>query len=151
MDVFAGADRVESGRINDPSRKYPGDVCISSAVHDDEWDKAFEVRDKPVAASDVQIFANKCIEMGVREAAVVMVADKQVVLDAETLSAWAAERGLSLTLFHGWTSIIEQALFWADMPKQDGARQAVAFIHDRLQGVEASAEGVSLWDKLTSG
>src|SRR5262249_9789254 len=38
MDVFAGIDRVESGRINDPSRKYPGDVCIQSA-DGEEWQK----------------------------------------------------------------------------------------------------------------
>jgi hypothetical protein len=31
LDVFAGTGRVESGRINDPSRKYPGDVCIRMA------------------------------------------------------------------------------------------------------------------------
>ena len=30
MDAFAGQERVESGRINDPSRKHPGDVCIVS-------------------------------------------------------------------------------------------------------------------------
>jgi hypothetical protein len=106
-------------RVNDPSRNYPGDVCIRSAVDEDEWDKAFEVRDKPVAAADVQIFANKCIAMGVREAAIVMVAEQQQALGAETLSAWASERGMSLTLFRGWDSIIEQALFWADVPKLD--------------------------------
>ncbi|HZL40049.1 MAG TPA: hypothetical protein VFC45_07185 [Pseudolabrys sp.] len=113
-------------------------------------DKAFEVRDKPVAAADVQIFANKCIAMGVREAAVVMVAEQQQALGVETLSAWASERGMSLTLFHGWDSIIEQALFWADVPKLDGARQAVTFIRDRLQAVEASPGAVALWDKLSS-
>ena len=48
LDVFVGAERVESGRINDPK----------------VWEKAIEVRDKPVAASDVQIFGNKCVAMG---------------------------------------------------------------------------------------
>jgi hypothetical protein len=99
MDVFAGAERVESGRINDPSRKYPGDVCIKSAGDDEDWDKASEARDKPVSALDVQIFRNKCLGMGVREAAVVMVADKQAQLDAQSMSAWASERGLSLSFF----------------------------------------------------
>lgn len=150
MDVLAGVDRVESGRINDPSRKYPGDVCIRSN-DGEEWEKSFEVRDKPVAAADVQIFANKCITMGVREAAVVMVATGQATLSAETLSAWAAARGMSLTLFHGWDGIVEQTLFWADVPKLDGARTAVTFIRERLQAVEASAEAVALWDKLSSG
>ena len=103
MDVYAGVDRVESGRINDPSRGYPGDVCIRSA-DDEEWEKSFEVRDKVAAASDVQIFANKCISMGVREAAVVMVAEGQETLGAEALSAGAAERGMGLTLFTAGTA-----------------------------------------------
>ena len=38
---------------------------------------------------------------------------------------------------------------WADLPKLDGARAAVTFIRERLQGVEASAEAVALWDKFS--
>jgi hypothetical protein len=150
LDVFAGPERVESGRINDPSRKYPGDVCIRSIADDDEWDKVFEVRDKAVAAADVQIFANKCITMDVCEAAVVMVAEKQPTLDAQALSAWAVERSFSLTLFHGWDSFIEQALFWSELPKLEAASQAAGFIHERLQSVEASPASLTLWEKLSS-
>lgn len=149
MDVFAGLERVESGRINDPSRKYPGDVCVRSATDLSKWEKAIEVRDKPVRSSDVQIFAKKCVDMAVREAAVVMVADQQPVLNAEALAAWAAEFGIGLTLFHGWDSFVEQALFWADLPKPDGANKAVEFIHERLLGVEALPASVELWEKLT--
>ncbi len=58
---------------------------------------------------------------------------------------------MSLTLFQGWDSIVGEALFWADLPKLDGARAAVTFIRERLQGVEPSAEAVGLWDKLSSG
>ena len=32
MDAFAGAERVESGRVNDPSRRHPGDVCVRAAA-----------------------------------------------------------------------------------------------------------------------
>ncbi len=151
MDVFAGVERVESGRINDPSRKYPGDVCVRSAADPEQWEKAIEVRDKPVAASDVQIFGKKCVGMHVREAAVVMVSDRQEKLNAEALAAWAAEFGIGLTLFHGWDTFIEQALFWADLPKPEGAGKAVGFIHERLVTVEASPAAVELWDKLTRG
>jgi hypothetical protein len=49
----------------------------------------------------------------------------------------------------GPPSIVGEALFWADLPKLDGARTAVTFIRERMQGVEASAEG--LWDKLSRG
>ena len=150
MDVFAGPDRIESGRINDPSRRHPGDVCVRSSADPGAWAKAIEVRDKPVAASDVQIFGKKCIDMGVREAAVVMVADRQTSLAVPALAQWASSFGIGLTLFHGWDSFVEQALFWSDLPKPVAASRAVGFIHQRLVTVEATPEGVALWQSLTS-
>jgi hypothetical protein len=123
-------------------------VCIRANPDTDDWEKAFEVRDKPVSASDVQIFGKKCIDMGVREAAVVMVADKQEKFDPAALSAWAGGFGLGLTLFQDWGGFVEQALFWAKMPKPAGAIAAARFIHERLLGVEASPEGVALWNEL---
>lgn len=151
FDVFAGPERVESGRINDPSRKYPGDVCIRTAADAEQWEKTLEVRDKPVRASDVQIFGAKCIAMGVREAAVLMAADTQPTLDEISLSAWAAERGLSLTLFHGWDDFIEQVLFWSELPKPGAASAAIEHVRARLVTVEASPDAVISWQRLVSG
>lgn len=150
LDVFATPARVESGRINDPSRNYPGDVCVRSEADAEAWDKAFEVRDKPVAVSDVQIFGKKCVDMQVREAAVVMVNDRQPTLDAAHLAQWAAGFGLGLTLFHGWPEFVEQVLFWSALPKFVGANQAVAFIHQRLIAVETAPQSVALWSRLTT-
>jgi SacI restriction endonuclease len=150
LDVFATPARVESGRINDPSRKYPGDVCVRSEGDAEAWDKAFEVRDKPVAVSDVQIFGKKCVDMQVREAAVVMVNDRQPTLDAAQLTQWAAGFGLGLTLFHGWPEFVDQVLFWSALPKFVGPSQAVEFIHQRLIAVEATPESVALWRRLTA-
>ena len=111
FDVFAGPLQVESGRINDPSRKYPGDVCVRRAspiTHALEvrevdgpiqWEKAVEVRDKPVSAADIQIFVAKCLSMGVREAAVLMVSPEQSIFDQTALQDWAAGFGQGLTLF----------------------------------------------------
>lgn len=148
MDVFATPDLVESGRINDPSRKYPGDVCVRSADASDIWEKAIEVRDKPVATSDVQIFAKKCIDMGVREACVVMVSERQAVLDCLALTQWANGFGIGLTLFQGWSEFVDQVLFWSAEPKPVAAAQALGFIHQRLVAVEASPEAVGLWSAL---
>jgi hypothetical protein len=148
LDVFAGTGRVESGRINDPSRNYPGDVCIRMAEDPDTWEKAFEVRDKPVSFSDAQIFGKKCIDTGVREAAVVMVADNQPMLDAQALSSWASEFGIGLTLFQGWPMVVDQILFWAELPKPEAALQAVERIEARLIAVEASPHAVSRWQSL---
>ncbi len=148
MDVFAGTDRVDSGRVNDPSRKYPGDVCVRSAADPAIIEKAIEVRDKPVSVSDVHIFAKKCIDMAVQEVALVMVSDRQKPLDAAALTQWANGFGIGLTLFHGWDDFVDQALFWSEMPKPAAASLAVGFIHQRFITVEASPAGVSLWQSL---
>ena len=148
FDVFAGTGRVESGRVNDPSRKYPGDVCIRMAEEPERWEKAIEVRDKPVSVSDIQIFGKKCVDMGVREAAVIMVAESQPLIDNKEISAWALRFGIGLTLFHGWPSLIDQSLFWAELPKPDAALEAVERIEERLVSVEASPESVTLWQSL---
>jgi hypothetical protein len=148
LDVFAGAERVESGRINDPSRHYPGDVCIRESADVDVWEKAFEVRDKPVSISDIQIFGKKCVDMGVREAVILMVADRQQQIDTSAINTWAAGFGLGLTLFHGWKNFIDQALFWSPQPTPDAAIAAAGFVHERLLAVEASPEGVALWNRL---
>ena len=150
LDVYASPSRVESGRINDPSRKYPGDVCVRSLEDPDSWEKAFEVRDKPVALSDVQIFGKKCVDMGVPEAAVVMASDRQQNLDDPALASWAAKFGLGLTLFYGWTEFVDQVLFWSALPKVAAASEAVEFIHQRLIAVEAAPESVALWSRLAT-
>ena len=148
MDVFAGPERVESGRINDPSRKYPGDVCVRSEADPKVWEKAIEVRDKPVSSHDVQIFGKKCVDMAVREAAVVMVSDRQDRLDSDALTQWANGFGIGLTIFHGWNEFVDQVLFWSHQPKPVAANLAVGFIHQRLIAVEVSPAAVKLWQEF---
>lgn len=149
MDTFAGVDRVESGRINDPSRRYPGDVCVRLAADRDIWEKALEVRDKPVSENDVKIFAKKCIDMGVREACVVMISERQSVMNQVSLHQWANGFGIGLTLFVGWSVFVEQALFWAEQPKPLAATKTVLHIRNRLIAVEASSEAITSWQRLS--
>lgn len=149
MDALAGPDRVDSGRVNDPSRTRPGDVRVRAANEPSVWEKVFEIKDKPVSISNVQISAKKCLDMGVREVAVVAVGEGQGPLDHASLPLWSHELGIGVTLFEGWESIVEQALFWASEPKPDAARLAVKRIHERLIEVEASPTAVELWARLT--
>lgn len=155
FDVFAGPESVESGRINDPSREYPGDVCVRASRvdeddEDDIWIKAVEVRDKPVSTTDVQIFGKRCADMGVRDAAVVMVSEHQEALDPEEIASWATGYGIGITLFRGWPGLVEQVLYWSEAPKPVAAAQAVRRIHERLIAVEATSDALSLWEKLTT-
>ena len=147
FDMFAGPDRVESGKINDPSRHYPGDVAIRGI--DGDWDKAVEVRDKVVADSDVYIFGRSCLARGVLEAAVLLAAPSQPNLSDAAITKWAASSGLGLTLFYGWPSFVDQILFWSAAPRVEGVVAAVERIEARLVSVEASAEAVATWHRLT--
>ena len=151
MDLFAGTDRVETGRINDPSRKYPGDVCVRDEPNGSIIEKAIEVRDKPVSMSDVHIFVRKCIAMDVQEAALVAASTRQEPLEQATLTEWANERGIGLTIFRGWSAFVDQALFWSRLPKPTAAFEAVSSIRERLIGVEVMPKAVTLWQQLTQG
>jgi hypothetical protein len=149
LDIVAGRDRVETGLINDPSRHYPGDVAIRNADVLTTWEKAIEVRDKPVSSSDVHIFARRCAEQRVNDAAIVMASDRQPVLDSQALAAWASGLGIGLTLFYGWRTFVDQALFWSALPKPLAALQAVDAIHERLKGVQVTSRAVTLWHTLS--
>lgn len=137
------------GWLHDPSRDSPGDVCIRSELQPEIWEKAFEVRDKPVSMGDVQIFGQKSIDTAVREVALVMLSPQQPTLDARYLDDWAHRLGIGLTLFYGWEKIVGQALFWSGLPKPEAAVQAVRQITDRLIAIEASAVGVEQWIAAT--
>ena len=89
--------------------------------------------------------------MGVREAALVMVAERQQPLDALALSQWANGFGIGLTLFQGWKGFVEQALYWSSLPKPLAAHRAAETIYQRLLEVETSEEAVSQWTAVMGG
>lgn len=149
LDVVFGSDFVESGRINDPSRKYPGDVCVRSKLDSSLFIKAMEVRDKPVSLTDIQIFGKKCIEMNLREAAIVMASDKQSEINMVELDKWSDKFGIPVTVFKGWSLLVQQVLLWSSDTQRESVAKAVKSIEARLISVEASAESVELWQKLT--
>lgn len=146
LDVFAGVDRVESGRINDPSRKYPGDVCVRVASDSRDFEKSFEVRDKPVSLNDAMIFGKKCADMGVRECAIVMSSPSQPRINEVEIDAWGRSAGVRITLFYGWEEFVGQVLFWAAMPSSEGAILAARFIRERLVAIEASERAIAQWE-----
>ena len=145
MDAFSGPDRVVSGRVNDPSRRSPGDVCVRSLEDPETWEKALEVRDKAVSMPDILIFARKCAQENVREAAVVAVARSQAALDPLKLLEGAEQYGIGLTVFESWQSFVEQALFWSPDPQPVAAKRAATFIHERLFSIGAEPAAIELW------
>jgi hypothetical protein len=153
LDVVFGPSRVQSGRINDPSRHYPGDVAVlegdSTEVGSERFEKAFEVRDKPVRFSDIAVFCRTCVDRGVMEAAMILVSDNQSTISPTEVHRWSSGIGVSMTLFFGWNTFAEQCLFWASQHKRAAATLATERIRQRLIDVEASVEAVRRWDRLT--
>lgn len=155
LDVVAGSGRVESGRVNDPSRNYPGDVAVLAAEVAEGFpavfEKAFEVRDKPVKLSDVALFGRTCRERGVQKAAMLLVSEAQLAVDPDEVVHWSEANGISMTMFVGWAEFVEQCLFWSSASRSAAAAMAVDTIRERLVGVEASVGAVTMWDDLTRG
>lgn len=148
IDLVEGPDKVISGRVNDPSRKHPGDVCVVTNDDPAVILKAMEVRDKPVSASDAYVFASTCQRHGVADVAILMVSDRQPPLDDAALTLWAAERGLAFRLFYGWDDITREVLFWSDLAMRPAVGTVVGLIEERLREVEISAEGYDFWTSL---
>ena len=150
LDVFA-AGRVISGRINDPDRRSPGDVCIESATNPDTIEKAFEVRDKPVSESDVQVFVTKCLAANVWEPALILAAGNQKELSRESTVEWAQGLGVTVSLFYGWRTFIEETFFWSGPMSLEAMHLAVVAIGERLVAVEASLEAIEDWTTRCMG
>ncbi|MCJ2040844.1 restriction endonuclease, SacI family [Methylobacterium sp. J-059] len=150
LDVAFGTDRIVTDRINSPSRRYPGDVCVLADAGSDEIERAFEVKDKPVTVTDIQIFGRKCLDFAVRETAYVMVAEAQQPIDVKALMAWAHSLGLGMTLYPQWPMLVSECLFWGLIPSPDGAIEAVSRIRERLIAIEAAPASVERWERLVA-
>lgn len=149
MDVFAEEGRVDARRVNDPSRTIPADVNVRAASGDG-WERAFEVRDKPVTREDLYLLVSKCAEAGVGEAVMVAIAPAPEIKLLAEARAWAAERGVSLVLLSDWPALVRQALHWGPMPTLLAASLLPGRVEQRLIEVEASAEALALWSELFS-
>lgn len=147
MDVVTDASRVDARRVNDPSRTTPADVNVRT-VDENAWERAFEVRDKPVTREDLLLLVGKCAASGVGDAVMVAIAPSPPIELLDQAQAWAAERGVALTVFSDRSALITQALFWASTPTLTAAAQVPARIEQRLIEAEASAEALQLWAEL---
>lgn len=77
-----------------------------------------------------------------------MIAARQNELDANALHHWADGFGLTLSLFYGWRSLVQQALYWSDRPMRVASKLAAERIRHRLLAVEVHPNSISRWDTL---
>jgi hypothetical protein len=149
MDVFAGKARVDSRRVNDPSRTIPGDVNVHR-VSGVGWERVFEVRDKPVTREDLYLFVGKCVEDDVDEAVVFAIASPDAPAQLAEAQAWSAARGVALTLNTSWRELVTQALHWSSESSLQAASELPALIEERLIQLEVSAAGLEVWQSFVA-
>lgn len=150
MDVHAGYDRVDARRVNDPSRTIPADVNVRKA-EGEGWERAFEVRDKPVSREDLYLLVSKCLANGVEDGIMVAIAPSPAIALLEEAQAWSAERGVSLTVFSDWNNLIRQSLHWSPVATLSAASMLPARIEQRLAEAEVSEDALDLWTSLIGG
>jgi SacI restriction endonuclease len=146
MDVMAGPSRTTTKRINDPSRTVPGDVVVARADKSGV-ERVLEVRDKAVTHEDLLILATRAAEKKVKDAIMVAVAGRQPDIRFQEAQAWAAQKGVALTIFQDWVTLIKQVLLWSPTPTLEGARKFPRIMQERLVAMEASEEAVDSWVK----
>lgn len=150
LDTYYGTHNVDSGRINDPSRHYPGDVFVNSP-NPQLFSQSFEVRDKPVTQTDVQIFVNKCVQYGKTIPNLVMVSPRQQVLDLTSLTTWAlTSYNLYVKFYLGWSGFIYGKMSEFCCVPDEYISQSVNNIRERLIQVEISVGGMNSFKKLLS-
>jgi hypothetical protein len=144
LDNISSAERVLSGRVNDPSRHFPGDVGVR--LEDDSgWERVFEVRDKKVITEDVLIFAQRCLSLGVKEIAIAALAKGQQELDLDAIQSWSDKNRVGIRIYTDIGTLLEEALFWGPEPSSDAASKVAYRVHDRLTMIEAPESTIESW------
>jgi hypothetical protein len=139
---------VRMGRVNDPSRRFPGDVQVMVGV---QVVLAVEVRQKLVSLGDALAFARVAAEAGVVNAAVAALGSEQEPLDRAYLRGRAEdEHGVLLSVIESADELIAGALLWSGNRTDGDLRDLPQRILDRLHEIEASPSSLRRWLELLS-
>lgn len=139
---------VRTARINDPSRRLPGDVQI---FHEGALSLAVEVRQKLVSHTEALQFAETLRKANLNLGLVAMLDPTQPKLDGYDLLIDAENlHGVALAAAYGAQDLLLGAATWSE--KSLGASLDV-FPHRmlaRLRELEASRAAIAQWQRLFS-
>jgi hypothetical protein len=151
MDVVAAPERVITGRVNDPDRKFPGDVGVLAQIDPSSWERVFEVRDKPIIDADLHFFGQKCAIASIGRGAIIAGAIDQEGFDPhEPLRLIEERMKVTVTVFFSWKEFVRSTLFWLGSPDPTLPSKAAEAIYKRLVAIEVSEEGAAVWLERTT-
>jgi hypothetical protein len=147
-DEAFGDEKVILGRINDPDRRWPGDVVLQRIEPPFQVTRAIEVRDKVVKEPDLFHFVHKCLERRVDRAAVLCVSRHQPQLDSIAARDRAHSLGVTLRVYIGWRELLDDAVFSSKRPPRELIGGVGHRIFERLWELEVSSEGIDAWRRI---
>lgn len=139
-------DSVETGRVNDPSRKRPGDVRVAAG---DGVAFAVEVRQKPVTPTQIRQFAKRLKTDEIGKGAVALLASKQRRIDASRLRTDALqEYDVQVEIIDGVGEVLRTALQWSRLPLREAIRAFVDRMGVRLRQLKVRRGSLETWVRL---
>lgn len=137
---------VRSVRVNDPSRRMPGDVQL---LEGGVPVLGVEVRQKVVTHDEALQFAESLRKGEVATGLVAMLDPRQAALDDYDVLVDAENlHGVTLALAYGVQEVLLDAAVWCGRPLEHVLREFPIRMLERLEEIEASAEGVRRWASL---
>jgi hypothetical protein len=137
-------DQVRTGRINDPSRHFTGDVQAMAADGVVPLLSA-EARQKPVSESDVRAFVEAVAEDGVPRALMAALDAHQPPLDCAELAREAlAEDGVMLSITLSVPELFGAACTW-NPAALERVPELPQNLLERLQEIETAEDAISWW------
>jgi hypothetical protein len=141
-------DQVRTSRVNDPSRRMPGDV---QALRGNWVTLVAEARQKPVTESEVLQFASSLGAAGVRRGMVAALARNQPPLDVAALrrAAWRQHK-VMMTIMVGVPEVLLGALSWGSHLLEEQLAEFPIRMLRRMEELEVSEAGQQSWTRLRS-
>jgi hypothetical protein len=140
------SQNVRSGRVNDPSRRMPGDVQVldrGAPV------LAVEVRQKAVTHVDAMQFAESLRKGEVATGLIAMLDPAQPELDEYDVLADAEDMfGVFLTLAYGVRDVLAAAAVWCGRPLGNVLGDFPVRMLKRLEEIEVSSASAQEWAAL---
>jgi hypothetical protein len=151
FDGAYGSDSVATDRINDPDRKFPGDVAVIPEGGSEEPVCVVEVRDKPVDTSDLYHFVQKVSNSGIQRSIVLAMSSQQDTSLSEKiegpseLRTYASRKDVAFRLYMNWHRLGEDLLFWIAGRPSVYAGEVYESLPTRATELEVSREAIEWW------
>ena len=139
-------DDVQTTRVYDPSRHWPGDVVVLTQK---TIVLAVEVKQRPATETEIIQFAERSAQMGVHRAIAALLDPGQEILhvDATCEEAWR-RFDVHLSVLGDAAAVVHAALTWTSRPLDKALAELPQRMASRLEELEVSPEGLARWAAL---